>query len=201
MKENLKIKHSLDPMLNKSLIEDTLILMGDKGLNETLLFKSLSLYLKNEIQPFTSLELYKACKLYLSDQNIEERIILKYATDKRIEKDQEKELENLREYTRSLGYYSKSINRKIDDLKDMIQNLELEHETIKAISYDTQKLENAKDLKNNRIITYISDKKRLEEQIQQYEKLKLKISMNIEQLKKMDLKEYDLVKKEVFKKL
>lgn len=176
--ERYDIKHSLDPVLNKSLIEDVLEVMKLKGLTGSKLSRALKSYLKDDVQPYTPLELYKACMLFLKDPSIEETTILSYATNRRIEKDKQEEQRKLKEYSNSLKQYKKSIERTIEAI-----NLELKvlkhKQGIKAIAYDSQRLENARDLQDHKLTSYLNKKMELEQEIEAYKDLLTKIDKPI----------------------
>lgn len=188
---NLSVKHCLDPILNKPLIVDTLLLLEDMGHTEAILYKALNCRLNEQIQPFTDLELYKLSMAYIKAPMEDMDALIRYATHKRIERDKAEELESLKHYVHSLDSYLKSIDRTIARLKEEIQSLEYKAKNIKGIQYDKQRLENVKDLSNTRLTSYISKKDDLKATIKEYERLKKRLKETANQPDRygLDLKE------------
>ena len=175
---NLVIRHCLDPVLNKSLIEDTLALMEVMGHTRTLLYKSIKASQLGQGQPFTELELYKACMAYIQAPTEDMDTLIRYATRKRLEKDKAKGKENLKAYIQSMDNNLKAIDENIERLKEEIRSLDYKAKNIKGVQYDKQRLENVKDLNNARLTSYISKKDELKAMIKEYERLKVRIKEN-----------------------
>lgn len=189
MKTRIQIKHLFDLGLNKPLAKDVLDLLIAEGRASSLLARSLSAYLNNsDIVPLTDYELFRACKIYLSDCNASNIDIIYYAANGRFEIDEQKEAELFLERLADGERICLDIDRTIEILKQSLRRFEYENAPVpKGHNYDDVKLENVKKDMGKKMLSFIEGKDRYLKQIQYYKDLKTRIITNKKQiLKKLD---------------
>lgn len=189
MRTRIQIKHLFDLDLNKPLAKDILDLLIAEGRASSLLARSLSAYLNNsDMIPLTDYELFRACNIYLSDRNVSDIDIIYYATNRRLEIDEQKEAEL---FLKKLGDSEKiclDIDHTIENLKQSLRRFEYENAPVpKGHNYDDVKLENVKKDMGKKMLSFIEGKDCYLKQIQYYKDLKTRIITNKKQiLKKLD---------------